>query len=411
MIFSRLSTFAYNSVRFIDHFVGTNTKINETLVYRKKWRRNFLENSSPTQKTLWIHGASVGELEDLASFFLDEKMLKKCGYSFASLVLSSSSPSAQNKLKSWQQKHQIFYAGSIPPESKKECRAFLKKINPDLFILSQSDLWPCLYEEARKYLPKKTLWLPHKSRSSKRLRNYFLKPLLSYIGTRSPDTRDLIPGIPHLYIGNNRIDRIMERIEMARLVENHPLQEFSAQPKSNKISIILGSAWKEDAQVFAAAFSKLEAEIQNNFELVILPHEVKDSRELASIRAYLPKAKIITKMGILLESYRSFSLAYVGGAFRTGLHNVIEPILWKVPTICGPDLKKQPDAPRLAKANFLHVIQNSQELFELLRKLAQEPDFYKSLKAQAELAFQNIEKESGATQRLVDTIIKIKNRD
>jgi 3-deoxy-D-manno-octulosonic-acid transferase len=53
---------------------------------------------------------------------------------------------------------------------------------------------------------------------------------------------------------------------------------------------------------------------------------------------------LIEKMGILKYLYRYASLAYIGGAFGDGLHNLLEPAAYNIPVIFGPRHKKFPEA-------------------------------------------------------------------
>ena len=43
---------------------------------------------------------------------------------------------------------------------------------------------------------------------------------------------------------------------------------------------------------------------------------------------------------MLSALYRYGSMAYIGGAFKTGLHNTLEPIVYGLPVITGPKYQK-----------------------------------------------------------------------
>jgi len=89
-IFSSL----YRLLEFFSLNIFATHKITLGLDYRKRWKE-FLKKIPSSTPALWIHGASLGELEDLASFFLNEELLKLAHYSFDRLIITSATPSAE----------------------------------------------------------------------------------------------------------------------------------------------------------------------------------------------------------------------------------------------------------------------------------------------------------------------------
>ena len=372
-------------------------KITLGLDYRKRWKE-FLKNSSSTMPALWIHGASVGELEDLASFFLNEDLLKLAHYSFDRLIVTSSSPSAEAFLLKIQNTYPIRYAGPLPPDTLSQVKKFFTSLRPELLILSQSDTWPVLLTLAKKYLEKGAIWIPHKEESAKWSREKFIKPLVKTIALRREKMKSPIPECSSLFVGSPRIDRILNRIENAKDKE-HPLKEILE--KNNKTKIILASAWKEDALVWIKALEKASA--LNDFDLYLIPHDIHDPNEVLSLSGLFPK-KIILKEGILLESYKNFDLAFVGGGFRTGLHNIVEPLAWGIPTLCGSDLRKQPEAPDFVSLGALTPVNDENDLADFLKQWKSEPHFKKS-KQEAALSVQSkLLEQKGASKRLAELI-------
>jgi hypothetical protein len=178
-----------------------------------------------------------------------------------------------------------------------------------------------------------------------------------------------------------------------------------------KIKILIGSAWKEEARILREALESLREEDQKSFEIFAIPHDTRNSGEISSISAYLGR-NIILIEGILLESYKDFDLAFVGGGYRTGLHNVIEPLAWGVPTICGPDLKKQPEAPFFVSQGALKSISSPEELRKLLllfiQNREQENATLKEWKSKLLEAKELLKSQRGASARLADLIHEIR---
>lgn len=419
--FGNLSAAAFAAIETVESYLGLPKKITQSLDYRRSWRKYFptptaVESSLlPREKCLWIHGASLGELEDVAAFFTNEKLLRESGFSFAQLVLTSSSPSALGALQKWQSMLQPVYAGPLPPEDRTELRDFLAHFTLDTFILSHSDFWPVALDEIRARAAQ-ILWLPKSLRTPPhRLTTYCLDPEKTWIGARelletSPTT---VANFRTEFIGALRLDRILERIQRRRdrRSENpdHVLEKYQAAPDPQKISVLVGSAWPEDAQFIATALAHLSTAEQAQFQWVVIPHEIKDAHILAQIQSHLPGARILSVEGVLLEAYENFRLAFVGGGLGTGLHSVIEAALWDLPVVCGADLRKQPEAPALVRAGLLFPQESPEKFAHWLRALLR-PDISLQISTQARATAAQLRQQKGASARLAGYINKIRSR-
>ena len=390
-------SFLYKALEFFSLNIFATHKVTLGLDYRKRWKE-FLKNNTSPSPALWIHGASVGELEDLASFFLNEELLKHAHYSFDQLIVTSSSPSAESFLLKIQKDYSLRYAGPLPPDTLNQVKKFYKILRPELLILSQSDTWPVLLTLARKYLEKGAIWIPHKEESAQWSREKILKPLIKTIALRRETMKSPLPETSSVFVGSPRIDRILNRIEAAKTKE-HPLEDTIE--KNNKTKIILASAWKEDAFVWMKALEKSAS--LKDFDLYLIPHDIHDPNEVLSLSGLFPK-KIILKEGILLESYKNFDLAFVGGGFRTGLHNIVEPLAWGIPTLCGGDLKKQPEAPDFISLGALTPVKDENELADFLEKWKTNPKFKQTATEAALKAQTQLIQQKGATRRLAELI-------
>ena len=404
-----LSNTLFRAAEFADAWVGLPSKVSDSLHFRQDWR-NFFPSRRPDDPTLWIHGASVGEIEDLAALFSEPSALKLMGYPLHRIVITASSISARERLENW--RHRGFaYCGPLPPESVREIKAFLYLLKPELMVLSHSDIWPVAFEEAKRSLKKGCLWLPSRIPSSRTLMNDELGNFVQTIGCRSVAELDHfrespLPGTPDLvWIGNPRVDRILSRIRGAQPQLTHALDEWGCRPDKGRISWILGSCWLEDAQIVAGALGRLTAQEVARFQIVVIPHETKDAHLVAAIQSILPMARVLTVQGVLAEAYRDFDLALVGGGFKTGLHNVLEPTLWEVPAIVGPLLRQQPEAPALQKIGQLHVVSSIDTLALFLKKLLNAQEL-SAFKAKSKLAARELRAHEGATLRLAELIRK-----
>ena len=62
-------------------------------------------------------------------------------------------------------------------------------------------------------------------------------------------------------------------------------------------------------------------------------------------------------------------VAYVGGGFKTGLHNILEPASFGVPVIFGPNHLKFPEADLFIKNKIGFEISNDEELKKVYKDL------------------------------------------
>jgi 3-deoxy-D-manno-octulosonic-acid transferase len=412
--YSVLSKCAFKALRFAEAVTGLPRSVSDALHFRRTWAQYV--GKSASQPTLWIHGASVGELEDLANFFLDETHLSSSNYSKQRLIVTSSSPSAEPFLRKLQSRQSALYAGPLPPENLVEIRSFLEILKPELLVISHSDIWPLLLETAQKNsLSKGIVWLPAKAQAAQNLfENIMLPSKLKAVGLRREEDRPLLqkrlknyPQTQLYWIGNARIERIQSRIQAQKKKDLHALESQRALPDPSKISILVGSAWPEDAAILGEALKNLSAEERYRFQIVVLPHRTDNMHLIASIQHLLPMARVLALQGVLLESYQNFDLAFVGGGFRSGLHNILEPILWGLPVACGPRLTKQAEAPKLAAQGALFPVNSSLQLTEWFRRSMNEAE-YKRMKDSSQAAALELNKSLGAAKRLSDLLSNIK---
>lgn len=406
-----ISTSVYRAAKFADAWFGLPAKAAESLRFRQDWRSSVkgvakIDSSAPPARRLWIHGASVGELEDVAAFFLNDDTLAEARLSRSDIVLTAASVSA----KAWLAKlnrEGFAYAGPLPPEEPREVRAFLHTLRPQVMLISQSDLWPVALSVARTHMNGGAVWLPARVPERPWLaETLFRNGFVKVVAARTTEDRTALDGSALVggarvdFIGNPRVDRILDR---QNAQSAHPLESLGAAPDPDRLSILLGSCWPEDAAVVAGALADLTQAERERLQVVAIPHETRDPHLVASIQNLLPTARVLAVQGVLSASYRGFDAALVGGGFRTGLHNVVEPALCETPAWCGPRTRAQPEAVLLQKLGQLSVVHDSAELAADIRaRLA--PGGREARRQPARQARAALDTHRGATRRLAQLI-------
>jgi len=113
---------------------------------------------------------------------------------------------------------------------------------------------------------------------------------------------------------------------------------------------------------------------------------------------------VLNTIGVLNKAYRHAKIAYVGGGFGAGIHNILEAAVYGIPVIFGPNYKKFKEAHELIACGGAFSITSYEELERLIHKLNENQEFYEK---SALAARQYVENNRGATQKIMDTIIKI----
>ena len=204
-------------------------------------------------------------------------------------------------------------------------------------------------------------------------------------------------------IGDTRFDRVMK---IAADAKQLALVETFAEGKR---VFVAGSSWTPDEDIFIKYFNA-----HKGWKLIIASHEVTETR-LAEIQskfsgkcvrytqANMDEAReadclLIDCFGLLSSIYRYGKVAYVGGGFGAGVHNLLEAAVYGMPVFFGPNNRKFREAQKLKECGGgLEIL--SYEDFEAKMDIF---DADENLLAQAGAAAEEyVGGNSGATQKLL----------
>lgn len=111
---------------------------------------------------------------------------------------------------------------------------------------------------------------------------------------------------------------------------------------------------------------------------------------------------IVDRIGLLAKIYKFGSIAYVGGGFsKNGLHSVIEPAVYGLPVLFGPNLDKSPEAQEMNLLNCGIMFNNDEELFNIINSLWSDNDLYRKV---SEISYEYIREKSGASDKIIKVI-------
>ncbi len=350
----------------------------------------------------WFHCASLGEFEQARPLIEKLKGLKAC-----KVVITFFSPSGYEIRKNYDVADLIIY---LPKDSPKNAKRFLNKINPTNIFFIKYEFWPNYLLEAHKrgipaYLVsgvfrKKQIFFKWYGGYMRNVLKSFDKIFLQNI--KSQVLLDQI-NIKSIVTGDTRFDRVMDN---AQNVKSFPLIE---QFVNQQPTLVVGSCWQEDETVIFPVLNKID-----NLKIIVAPHELGEAH-FKSIESNLSKkiirysqlestqnisdyeVLIIDNIGMLMHLYQYAKVAYIGGAFGKGLHNILEPASFGVPVIFGNKYAKFPEAFQFIDEQIGFSINNSNEFEKILNILLKQDITAKVLR------FMNTHK--GATDKILKEIL------
>ena len=362
------------------------------------------ERLRPGEKYLWFHVSSLGEFEQ------GRPVMERLRDSHPEyrIVLTFFSPSGYESAKKYQSADIICY---LPFDTRRNVGRFLDMLKPEKAFFIKYEFWPNFLAGLKKR------GVPTYSVSSIfRKEQMFFKTVdfgyrktlkcFTHLFVQDNASKELLAtiGLDNVtVIGDTRFDRVMK---IAADAKQLALVETFAEGKR---VFVAGSSWTPDEDIFIKYFNA-----HKGWKLIIASHEVTEARltEIQSkfsgkcvryTQANMDEAReadclLIDCFGLLSSIYRYGKVAYVGGGFGAGVHNLLEAAVYGMPVFFGPNNRKFREAQKLKECGGGLEI-SSYEDFEAKMDLF---DADENLLAQAGAAAgEYVGGNSGATQKLL----------
>jgi 3-deoxy-D-manno-octulosonic-acid transferase len=292
------------------------------------------------ENVVWFHCASLGEFEQGRPII---EAIKK-QFPDVRILLTFFSPSGYENQKSYKEADAVFY---LPWDTKKNAQQFVELTKPVLAIFIKYEFW-YHYSEALKaksvpllsvsciLRPDQAIFKSYGSIFRKTLHNF------DHFFVQNTETLELLKtiGIRGTLSGDTRFDRVDQLTKLSDGIEI--VEKF----KNNTKLMVAGSCWKEDIEVLSPFIHDNHTQLK----FIIAPHElseqsVKQIEESISVKSVRYSQAgvnvsefdvlIIDNIGLLSRLYRYGEFAFIGGGFRTGLHNILEAACYGVPILFG----------------------------------------------------------------------------
>ena len=376
---------------------------------RKMWRgereafRILKEQVDPNAQYVWFHAASLGEFEQGRPII--ERLRQE--YPEYKILLTFYSPSGYEVRKNYQGADIICY---MPIDTVTNARRFLRLVRPCMAFFIKYEFWyNFLHILKHRNVPTysvSSIFRPNQVFFRWYGKNYgrVLRCFTKFF-VQNEQSKELLNsiGITEVEItGDTRFDRVLQIKEAAKEL---PVVEALASGRL----FVAGSSWLPDEEIFIKYFNE-----HRDWKLIIAPHVIGEDH-LQQIEKLLEGRKVIRYtqadsqrdslkdaevliidcFGLLSSIYRYGQVAYVGGGFGVGIHNLPEAAVWDIPVFFGPNNERFQEAQELKQNGGGLEIHNYEEFAARMDELTADPT---SLLKRGEAAGGYVKGNAGATE-------------
>ena len=376
---------------------------------RKNWKQNLSSKIDVNSKYIWFHCSSLGEFEQ-GRPVIEELKLQRPEYK---ILLTFFSPSGYEIRKNYPLADVVVY---LPLDTKRNAQTFLEIVKPEKAFFVKYEFWYFFISE----LKRRNIPLYIVSAIFRENQQFFKNTPwgLWY--------REILFKVEHLFVQNEKSGELLKSARLsnftvtgdtrfdrvaaiARESKKLPIVE---KFKGNSLLIVAGSTWKPDEELLAAFINQ-----SVDIKFIIAAHEVSVAN-INRIHQLLKKPAIsfskvseteidkfdvliIDSVGLLSSLYRYGDVAYIGGGFGVGIHNILEAATFGLPVIFGPNYKKFKEAVDLILERGAFSISNTAELRQTLNTLIED----KNERGKAsEICSDYVAKNVGSTKHIINKV-------
>ena len=365
------------------------------------------EKINPNERYIWFHAASLGEFEQ--GLPLIERLRRE--HPARKILLTFFSPSGYEVRKDYKGADVVCY---LPFDSPTAARRFIKLARPEMAFFIKYEFWRNyidvlfkksipIYSVSSIFRPGQIFfrWYGRKyARCLRRITHFFVQNERSVELLRSIGVTDNVT-----IVGDTRFDRV---IDIRNIAKSLPIVEQFSQAQDGApqpFVLVAGSSWQPDEDILLDYVNR-----HPEIRLVIAPHVVNEAHiqeieqklttpalryskaTLENVQNY--RVLIIDGYGLLSSIYRYATVAYVGGGFGVGIHNVPEAAVYGIPVIIGPNHQRFAEAVALMENGGCKSIENAEDFSAIMDDFLENPSH---ITAAGSAAGHYINQNAGAT--------------
>ena len=372
-----------------------------------KYIINYFNKIDSKSNIYWFHASSLGEFYQVKPILEDIKKLNnkvKC-------IVSFSSPSGYENAICEKMDLKFYMPFDFPWTISR----LLKIINPDKIIFASYDIWPNLILKSKAIGIKTILYSVRIKENSIKKKFIFRSVYRFFYGSIdslfSISTEDM-KGVCDILsndqgpvlkvLGNPRYDYVIRQAKKYRENDSNDLNQ-------RDLRIAIGSSHEQDEEHIIPALVDL-MNINANLKVLFVPHEPSHSEierikklfqqygcvarvhtNKLNLRLPSDRLLILGVVGVLSKLYWQCRIAYVGGGYSTGVHNVMEPAVARLPVLFGPKYHNSHEAEELLINKGGFCVTNKDDLLNKVKHLISDSNYFKitSLSA-SDVVYQNL---------------------
>lgn len=379
-----------------------------TMLRRQQSTLQSLSELSKLDRPIWVHAASLGEFEQGRPMI--ERLRRE--HPERQIVLSFFSPSGYEVRKNYDKVDKVFY---LPFDTPANARKLVEALNPSMAIFVKYEFWGNYIEHlhARNIPVYLISAIFRKGQIFFRPWGGFMRHILTlytHIYVQDKNSAKLLEsvGVTNVTVaGDTRFDRVTDVMKTTAHIPG--IDRFN---DGKGADLIVGSSWEADEEKYVPWLNR-----NTDVRFIIAPHEFNDKRldilrkSLTGKVVYLSEWEkmhadgatpdvsdirgiIVDCFGKLSTLYRYARMAYIGGGFGTGIHNINEAAVYGIPVIFGPTHKKFKEAADLIALGGGFSCHDAKEVDSTLTKLYTDPSL---LASSGKIAGDYIKSNLGAT--------------
>lgn len=371
---------------------------------------------------IWFHVVSVGETN--AAQPIIEHYLQQ-GHK---VLVTNTTKTGQARAKALFEKLpylDLFQAVYLPADQKHLIRDFYQKYQPKLLLLMETELWPNLIDQAKKF--KVPCILLNARLSEKSAKGY---------GKVKSLTRPMLQGLTELlaqdqsshdrFVGlgaNSMTTRVVGSVKFDIAAPHSFIEQATElkhvwQLQQRQVILLASTHSLEEKNILTALKPTLDA-VPNLVCIVVPRHperfdEVFEAAQDLNLRTQRrslgeeievnTQVYLADSMGEMWLWYGLSQVCYVGGSLNEpgGGHNILEPIACQVPTLLGQNyFNFQTIVDEFVAANAVEVVNNAEQAVQTMLEILADADKAKSLNDAAQMILQ---RNQGSLQKHIQVI-------
>lgn len=408
---------------------------------KKMWRGEreavdlLKEKVDPTTKYVWFHAASLGEFEQGRP--LIEQL--RATHPEYKILLTFFSPSGYEVRKNYEGADIVCY---LPLDTIRNARRFLRAVHPVMAFFIKYEFWynylHILRHRGVPVYSVSSIFRPGQVFFKWYGRNYAkVLHCITHFFVQNEVSLQLLKGIgidEATVVGDTRFDRVLQIKEQAKklpiveafkgingkgdtckedLSEDACKDDLSENGCKGCKVFVAGSSWQPDEDIFIRFFND-----HPDWKLIIAPHVIGedhlayilDKLQMKAVRytqateqsAAEARCLIIDCFGLLSTIYRYGEIAYVGGGFGVGIHNVPEAAVWGVPVLFGPNNKRFQEAQDLLACKGSFEVTDYDSFNTIISRLISDDQFRHQC---GEASANYVKSRSGATDIIMKSVV------